>query len=178
MIGPVDFSLSSTVLSALLVALLALPVYLIVLARFPGLYGRNALQFLVSVLLMVTLWTGFVTAWSGWRRADPAEIYVGLMILGAGSLCYLEVWALLSRGYTLGLLLTLYKANRPLTEEELAQRYRGGQGLAWIVEHRLSGLLAAGLVRKREQTIALTSGLGVPIAWLYKFSTIVLGLRR
>lgn len=177
MIGWLDFSLAPTLLFALLVGA-ALPISLAIVARVSALSGRNALQFLMAFLVMIALWIALVVGWRGWKPLDLAEICVGLMILGAESLLYLNVWGLLSRGYTLGLVLTLYRAERPLNEEELARSYRGGQGLSWIMGHRLSGLIGAGLVQERDGMVTLTPSLGVPMAWLYKLSLAVLGLKR
>ena len=174
--GGLDFSLTPSILCALVVGC-ALPIYLAVIARVPMLSGRNALQFLCGLLVMMVLWIGLVALWPG-PRPDFAELCTGLMLLGAGSLFYLEVWGLLSRGYTLGLLLTLYRADRPLTEDELAQGYRGDNGLSWIMRHRLAGLVGAGLVREQGRVLTLTPILGVPVAWLYKVSILALGLRR
>ncbi len=177
MIASLDFSLTPTILYALVVGG-ALPLYLVALARLPWLSGRNALQFLTGFLAVIALWIGLLILWPGPQRPNLAELCIGVMTLGAGSLFYLEVWALLSRGYTLGLLVTLYRANRPLDEDELARSYRGGSGLSWIMQHRLSGLIGAGLVRQHGGMIILTPVLGVAVAWLYRFSILVLGLRR
>ena len=175
--GSLDFSLAPSVLYGLLVGG-AFPLCLAIICRLPQLSGHNALQFLIGFLTMTTLWGVLAAVWPGPRPPDLAEIAIGLMALGAGVLFYLEVWALLSRGYTLGLLVTLYNANRPLDEEELARSYRGGSGLSWIMQHRLSGLIGAGLVRQHGGMIILTPVLGVPVAWLFKLSIMVLGLRR
>ena len=177
MIEWLDFSLTPAVLYAL-VAGVALPVYVAVIARLAPLGGHNALQFLFGSLVMVVLWVGLVLGWPGPRSPGRAELCTGVMILGAGWLFYLEAWALLSRGYTLGLLVTLYRARRPLNEEELARSYRGGFGLSWIMEHRLSGLLGAGLVRRQDGMVALTPRLGAAVALLYKGAIRVLGFRR
>ena len=177
MIDWLDFSLTPTVLYAL-VAGSALPIYLALIARLTPFSGRKALQFLLSSVVMIALWIGLVGAGPGSHSAGRAEIGIGVMILVAESLFYLEVWSLLSRSYTLGLLVTLYRANRPLDEEDLARSYHGGSGLSWIMEHRLSGLISAGLVREEGGMVVLTPVLGVAAARLYKFSISVLGLRR
>jgi hypothetical protein len=176
-IDSLDFSLTPTVLHAV-AAGAALPMYVALIARLAPLSGRNALQFLLGCLVMLILWIGLVIVWPGPRSPGRAEVCVGLMILGAESLFYLEVWSLLSRGYTLGLLVTLHRAHRPLDEEELARSYRGGSGLSWIMQHRVSGLIAGGLVREHDGMVVLTPVLGVAAARLYKFSIMVLGLQR
>ncbi len=176
MIAPLDFSLTPAVLSAL-VAAAGLPLYLALAARVPGLAGRTATHFLIAWLAMVGIWGLGVARWPGPGRLSAPEVAVALMLLGAGSLAYLEAWGLLSRGYTLGLLLTLYRADRPLGEKDLADRYRGGEGLDWLIRHRLRGLKAAGLVREQDEVVILTPVLGVGVAWLYRLSIAFLGLR-
>lgn len=174
--GPLDFSLPPVSLYAL-VAGGGLPVYLLAATRLPFTTGRNALQFLLSCLVMAVLWLCALFLWPGADTLYFGEIIVALIILAGASLFYLELWSLLSRGYTLGLLLTLLKADRPLAEDELARLYRGGEGLVWIMRHRLSGLVRAGLVKHQEDTLTLTVFPGVLVAWLYKISIATLGLR-
>jgi hypothetical protein len=173
-IANLDFSLTFPMLSALLVAA-AMPVTMAVIARLPWLSARQALQFLVGSLATIAGWGGLLVVHSA--PLDFADTVVGVMILGAALLFYLEVWSLLARGYTLGLLLTLYRAGGAMEQDELARHYRGGEGLSWIMRHRLSGLVSTGLVRRDQDVITLTPALGVPVAWLFKVSLAVLGLR-
>jgi hypothetical protein len=174
--GTIDFTLAGPVLCAIIAALL-LPAALLATTRLPGLRGRNATQFTVSALAIWLLWGVSSLAALGGDR-PLAGIASGAMILTVATLFYLEIWALLSRGYTLGLLLTLLGAGRPLLEEELAGSYRGGGGLSWIMRHRVAGLVGARLVASDGDRIALTRWRGVPMAWCYKVSIAVLGLKR
>lgn len=175
MIARLDFSLTPPMVSAL-VAGLAMPITLAVIARLRWLSARNALQFFVGSLVTFTVWAGIVIVQSGTAPPALADICVGVMILGTAALFYLEVWSLLSRGYTLGMLLTLYRAGGSLDEDELALRYRGGEGLSWIMRHRLSAMVQAGLVRHEDGVVRLTRALGVPVSWLYRVSIAILGL--
>jgi hypothetical protein len=100
------------------------------------------------------------------------------MALADSMLVYLEIWGLMSRGYTLGIILTLYNAGRLLSEAEVSRSYRGGEGLAWIMCHRVGGLMAAGLVAKRNEDLVLTPLRGRIVAHLYRISIFVLGVRR
>lgn len=172
----IDYSVSFPTFLALILGC-AMPFYLFFAARVPILAGRNALQFLVTFLFMLLSWGGLVLLVSRSTAIDIMETVIALCILGSASLFYLEVWALLSRGYTLGLLLTLFLTGRPLTEQELASSYHGGDGLGWIMEHRLSGLSAADLVTIQDGIVSLTQS-GALIARLYRFSVSVLGLRK
>lgn len=175
MIGGLDFSLTMPMRNALGMAA-AMPIVLAAVARLPWWSGRNALQFLVGSLVTLAIWSGLLVVQRGAAPLDVMDIGVSLMMLGAASLIYLEVWSLLSRGYTLGLLLTLYRAGGALDHEELARRYRGGEGLSWIMRHRLTAMLHTGLIRQQGDVIVLTPMLGVPVAWLYKVSVEILGL--
>ena len=145
MIGHLDFGAGAAVLISLLAAVL-FPVVLAVLSRLPGLRDRNALQFFASSVVVVGFWAVALHAHGG-PAATGAELVTSFMILAGAFLVYLEAWALLSRGYTLGLLLTLFRGKCPMTDAELATGYRQGQGLGWIMRHRLGGLLSARLVR-------------------------------
>jgi hypothetical protein len=174
--GTIDFTLASPVLCAIVAALL-LPAVLLAATRLSGLRGHNAAQFAGGALAIWLLWGGSSLAALA-RSQSLADIASGAMILTVATLFYLEVWALLSRGYTLGLLLTLLGAGRPLREDELAREYRGGGGLSWIMRHRVAGLVATRLVASDGDRIALTRWRGLPVAWCYKISIAVLGLKR
>jgi hypothetical protein len=169
-----DFSVSSPILYAL-AALALQPIFLLALTRYKAVSGRNAAQFGLSFATVILVWSGLMAVS---RQATNEELAAGLMVVAAGELFYLEIWALMSRGYTLGILTTLLLAGRPLEDAEVAARYRGGDGLSWIMEHRLRGLIAAGLVTKRGNVLVLSPLLGVATARLYRLTVRVLGLRR
>ena len=157
-----DFSLAPSVAAALAIGL-AQPVYLFALARIPLLFGRNALQFLLGALVGLLLWMLFVR---------PISI-LELMALGLPLLVYLAIWGLMSRGYTLGILLTLHGAGRPLTAAEIRAAYRGGDGLDWILRHRSRAMVAAGVLQGDRLTPR-----GALVARLHALSVAALGLRR
>jgi hypothetical protein len=170
-----DFGIAGPLLAALAVCLLH-PLNLWIVVRFPPLAGRQALQFLISVLVAAALWLGTVLAVPRLHPSGFADAAIALMALGAGALVYLEIWGLMSRGYTLSVLLTLHQAGRPLDAGEIAEGYRGGDGLDWIMRHRLAGLVAAGLVERRGDRLALTAVRGVLVARLYRLCVGALGL--
>jgi hypothetical protein len=175
--GQLDFSLSSPLAAALLIGG-SMPIVLYAFGHAPGMAARYALRFTLTIVLSLAIWLLVIILMPDARPAGIAEALVALMAIGGFGLLYLEAWALLSRGYTLGLLLTLLKADRPLTPDELAQRYRGGQSLSWIMQHRLEGLVRAGLVRRTGAMLVLTTPRGRVVAWLYKATIVVLGLGR
>jgi hypothetical protein len=173
-IGHLDFTAGAAVLTSLVAAAL-FPALLAVLSRLPALRDRNAQQFLASSVIVVGLWV-IALLLPGVPGSTALELATSLMILAGALLVYLEGWALLSRGYTLGLLLTLYRAARPMTDAELASSYRQGQGVGWIMRHRLGGLMSTRLVRRQGDHIVLTPT-GAVIGVLYRAAVAVLGLK-
>jgi hypothetical protein len=167
--GALEFA-ASTPISAALGVIAGTPFALAALARIAPLRGRNALQFALVVLAGFGAWLLSATP------AAAAELLYGFLLLVAAELFYLEIWGLLSRGYTLGVLATLHAAGRPLSAAEIAARYRGGESLDWVMRHRMGGLVAARLVSASGDRLALTAP-GVAVALGYRAATALLGLR-
>lgn len=172
-----DFSLTAALVAALAIGVLQ-PLYLLAATRLPGMANHYSRQFLVSSLIAVALWAAALLAIPALRPSDIGEVVIGLMILACGMLGYLEVWGLLTRGYTLGILRTLLEADQPLRADEIARRYRGGDGLDWLMRHRIDGLSSARLVVRQGPHLALTGFWGLAVARLYRAAVVVLGLRR
>jgi hypothetical protein len=158
---------------------LVFPVTLFLTTRLPRLKGKNALQFLLAALIQAGLWLcGSLFMPEPLSSSNPADWIPGALTIGSALLLWLEAWALLSRGYTLSMLLVLLRAAKPLAIEELARRYRNGVGLGWIMQHRLGGLRAAKLVRKEGEEVVLTPRRGFMVAAAYQVAITVFGLRR
>ena len=171
-----EFTMPGAVIAAFAVSV-GLPVCLLVIARLPPLAGHNAVQFLISVMIAIAAWAGALLLVPAARPTGAVEIIIGAMVIGSAVLVYLEIWSLLSRGYTLALIVTIHQAGGLLTAAELARRYRGGEGLEWIMRHRLAGLEAAGLVQRTGDQLVLTPRLGRAAAWSYRVAIALLGLR-
>ena len=176
MMGTLDLSLSTPVLWALAAAA-CFPFLLAGVARAPRFSRRNALQFLVASVATTGGWAALSYATTA-DGASAWDLAIGAMLLMDALIVYLEVWALLSRGYTLGMLLTLYRASGPLDELSLAKSYRTGEGLGWIMKHRLQGLKRTGLVTTDHGRVRLTRALGAAAACLYLITRRILGLRQ
>jgi hypothetical protein len=172
-----DFSITPPLIAAFVLAGLN-PAWLAALARLPGLCGRNPLQFLLSTSLSFAAWAAYLLYATRSQAIGVSDVLLGFMAMAAATLVYLEIWALLSRGYTLSLLLALLRAEGPMSAEALAAVYRGGEGLSWVFRHRLSGLVKAGLIERANGTLMLKAPLGVTIAVAYKGCIAFLGLKR
>jgi hypothetical protein len=174
MIGHLDFTAGPAILAALVAAAL-FPAVLALLSRLPRLRARNALQFLATSVTIVVLWV-IALCVPGLRASSAAELATSFMMLASALIIYLEIWALLSRGYTLGLLLTLFRGKAPMSDAQLAASYRQGEGVGWIMRHRLGELLSARLVRRQGDRVVLT-GAGALIGILYRAAVATLGLK-
>ncbi|MEM9204758.1 MAG: hypothetical protein AAGA88_00360 [Pseudomonadota bacterium] len=175
--GTVDFSLTGTLLAALIIGALQ-PFFLWPITRVRALSGRNPVQFLWSVVAVVALWLVLILTLSPLKPQGCADVIVGLFALSGAALLYLEIWGLMSRGYTLSILIAMLDAKVPVSPDEIARRYRGGDGLDWIMRHRLGGLEGAGMVERDGDRITLTNPSGLFVARLYALCIAVLGLRK
>lgn len=177
MTGAMDFSLSHSLASALVLGLLQ-PAFLLATTRLPALSGKNASQFLAAIAASYGFWVLLILSAPDFRPDSLAEFVVGTMAIAGAALVYLEIWGLLSRGYTLGVLLTLHRAGRSMSPPEIAASYRGGDGLDWIVHHRIGGLESSGMVRRSGNRLALSSFPGAFIGRLHRLAITILGLRH
>lgn len=176
MLTGLDFSISYPV-QCTWVAVAFFPVTLIIMARLTPLVGRNALQFLLSFVVTTTFWLLTLFFLIQKSQTIDLESFLTSFFLYSGLLLvYLEIWGLLSRGYTLGLLLTFYKSRTALSAKEAAASYRGGEGLDWLIKHRFSGLISAKMIKVQDDKVILTAR-GTVIAYLYKLAILFFGLR-
>lgn len=176
MISGIDFSMPYPVQVTLIVSV-CFPFILMFMARIPILMGCNAHQFLYAFILTAVIWFIMIVMNGGvLLQMGHEPFWVGICLFGAIMQGYLEIWGLLSRGYSLGILLTFYKANKPLGITQLAQSYRGGEGLDWLIRHRLSGLKSSKLVTINDNQVSLTRK-GIFVTWVYQYSIRIFGLR-
>jgi hypothetical protein len=174
--GSIDFSMPAAVAASAAMAL-CFPFVLLVSARVRSLTGRHSHRFLVSALLTLGL-QGALLCIPRFSPHDRLELMASICLMAGALLFYLEVWALMNRGYTLAILRTLLEAGKPLSAEDIFRMYRAGEGLGWIMQHRIGGLCAAGLIRRESEQLTLNAGRGVMIARLYGICISVLGLAR
>ncbi len=155
-----------------------LPLFLLPITRAPTLRSRNPLQFLLGVAATVAIWIAVIALFPSARPVAVSEYVLCLMAIAGAALFYLEVWALMSRGYTLAVLQTLLEKQQPLSAAEIRALYRNGDGLDWILRHRLHGMVAARIIEQHGDHFILTPVRGVIVAKLHRVAVAVLGLTR
>lgn len=91
-----------------------------------------------------------VGSWMVWANLEtvPSALRVGAVCLFlAGCICYLELRSVLSRGYSLRILLDLIGRDNGATLEGLRSDYGNGVGMSGLVERRVKTLARVRLLR-------------------------------
>jgi hypothetical protein len=90
--------------------------------------------------------------------------FAALCLYGAGSLVYMEIRSLLSRGYSLRILLDLQKTGGTSDMENLKSRYGGGMGISGLLRKRAATLGALHLIHYQEPMVGPLTSLGKVLA--------------
>lgn len=70
---------------------------------------------------------------------------------------WLQLYNLAERGFSLRILIDIDEApDRALTREQVAVRYGGGRGIAWMLDKRIHGLVEAGLAASSDGPLRAT----------------------
>ncbi len=99
---------------------------------------------------------------------NPAAILSGLLLLLSILIFILGLWGLLTRGYSVALLVTLYSLGGKATITELEKKYSGGRGLKWLTTKRLNGLSNAKMIKIEKCKITIRKPLGLLLIKIYK----------
>lgn len=117
-----------------------------------------------TALLVVLIPTG---TWLVWERLEPipASLRVGAVCLFlAGCLVYLELRSVLSRGYSLRILLDLMGREEGETLEQLRADYGNGVGVKGLLIRRVNTLARLRLLRLHPHQIGPLTPLGRGVA--------------
>lgn len=137
---------------SLLLALLASPVLVlahITLIRFSR-QGKVRLM-MGAFFIYAALW-GFVSAYA--IGGNPlAWIISGGLLVGFLCLGYAEFFSMVSRGFSLQILVDVYR-HKTVLLEQLLEGY-GGKGMHWMIEKRIRSLELLGMMGRRGDTLFL-----------------------
>jgi hypothetical protein len=99
-------------------------------------------------------------------------IYLGFL------LGYLEFFSLINRGYSLSIMMDIFRRNTPPNAKELEHEYAGGQGLRWMLTKRVNGLTALKLVREKNGKLFLIKRWPERFARLLHRAKIIFSIQR
>jgi hypothetical protein len=142
---------------------LSLPTLIMLLSHGPGRVAAPGGRFVVAALLAVA-------GWVVWLLALPAcpldDLLASAMIMATALLVGFTLWTLVAWGFTVSLLMTLARADRPLVFDEWVRSYTGGKDVDAFARDRLGLLLRLGLARLDREQVRITAGRGRPLARL------------
>lgn len=93
-------------------------------------------------------------------EARIVPIVTGAALIVAALVFVLGVWGVLTRGYSVALLIALEGLCEPASPDVLARSYSAGRGLRWLTEKRLNGLKAAHVVAVSSDQVIITRPIG------------------
>lgn len=123
-------------------------------------YGFAAVAVVCSYLVVFT----------GLRpgSSPTLEVVSGTALILTCLIFILGFWGLLTRGYSIAMLIALERLGGSASHAELIEAYSGGRGLHWMADKRLRGLQAFGLVVVRDGWVIVTPLHGRLALWLYR----------
>lgn len=152
-----------------LLAVGLLPVYVLGLSHGPGKVRPPGRRFMIAAGLTGITWAGLMVVPAA---PDPADVVAGGLLVLTALLAGFTLWTLVAWGFTLSLLLTLARADRPQTLDQWVVGYTGGRPLTAFSQDRLGVLFRLGLAEERGGRVVMTPGRG------RRFARVVGLLRR
>lgn len=137
-----------SLLLSLLLSPLIVPLH-IILIRFSQ-RGKVRLM-MYAFFLYATLW--FSLSWYAAEGFSLSWFISGGALAGFMALGYAECFSMVSRGFSLHILVDVCR-RRSLTFEELLQGY-GGRGMDWMLKKRIDTLSMLNMVKKHGDTLLL-----------------------
>lgn len=151
---------------------MALPLLLFVYAQACSIRSAGS-RFRISCVTSVMLFLIACITVPGERHVD--DVVGGTLLLATAMLLIYVIWSLLAWGFTLTLLTTLARSERPLTEADLAAAYAKGGDLGTLAHNRLKLLLRSGLVVADDGKVIATP-IGMMIARFAIIMRLAMGL--
>lgn len=96
----------------------------------------------------------------GSGKGGATAVIAGAALLVSALIFILGFWGVLTRGYSVALLVALDRLGGCAAIDELANAYSGGRGLRWLADKRLGGLAAARVVAMEGGQVAITESVG------------------
>jgi hypothetical protein len=171
-------------LAAAIILMLVVAIHLVYLAmsRPAREDGAPMALLMFAAVGVAVLWVGIARLIvSGWITEDSGSaLSVGAIALYlAATIVYVEIRSLLSRGYSLRIVIDLMTHGNELTIEHLKSSYGNGLGVVGILAKRLATLDELRLIRVNDSQVGplttpghLLAGLGLSLRRLLKLETV------
>ncbi|MFO0802178.1 MAG: hypothetical protein U0791_03500 [Gemmataceae bacterium] len=130
-----------------------LPAFMLALSHGPWKVAAPGRRFIVAAVLTVGTWIGLIFLP---ESPNAFDVVAGALLLLTALLAGFTLWTLIAWGFTLSMLLTLARSDRPLSLPEWVAGYTGGKPLTAFARDRLGVLLMLGLATSRDGRVAMT----------------------
>lgn len=126
-----------------------------------------SMRFLVSALATVGCYTIAMMFFIAGTNCT-VQMAAGFALVIAVLIFILGFWGLLTRGYSVAILIALAEIGDNARIELVYSHYGRGKGLRWFMEKRLKGLLSFGATDEREDYVCVTPTIGAIIYLFYR----------
>lgn len=92
--------------------------------------------------------------------AETVPVITGVALIVSALVFVLGFWGVLTRGYSVALLIALNRLGGRASTGELEKAYSAGRGLRWLAGKRLEGLVAARAVVIENGQVTITPSMG------------------
>jgi hypothetical protein len=162
---PVSFSLA---------ACAALPLVLIALSHGALRIAAPGRRFLSAAGVTWLAWlAAMAVSQAGW-----VDMVSGFLLLASATLAGFTLWTLIAWGFTLSMLLALYRGGRTLSVEEWMLAHTRGKPIAAFARDRLGVLVRMSLADIRGGRVVMTDRRGRVVARIAAGLRGLFGLRR
>jgi hypothetical protein len=142
---PIDF-IPSVPVAFSLGACAALPIVLLGMSHGPWKILAPGRRFVTAAVLIWATWlAAMAIGGPSW-----VDVVTGALLLATATVAGFTLWTLIAWGFTLSMLLTLERAQGPLTIEAWAREYTRGRSLEALARDRLGLLLRLGLAEIKD----------------------------
>jgi hypothetical protein len=146
---PVEFG-------AIAVALFLAPLFVaahVILSRLHDEDAPGQNDLLLAAALYAAAWVGAALALWG-SILQLSQTIAGLATAGFVVLAYMQVYSQIGRGFSLRILVDIYRCGS-LDIPGILREYSDGRSAQWLIDKRLTGLEHAGLATRRDNSLAL-----------------------
>jgi len=113
-------------------------------------------RFLLACIATLAIY-GIILALLVGPTISIQQAVLGVGAIGVSPIVTLGLWGVLTRGYSLSLLLTLLELNGTGTRFDIERSYSGGRGLRWLMRKRLLSLERTHAITIRKDAVWLRS---------------------
>ena len=167
-----DFTPTPAVACSLAASVL-LGLFLLALSHRPCKVAAPGRRFALAVALALVCWSGLLLLFA---RLDVVDLLSAACMLATAVLAGFTLWTLVAWGFTVSLLMALYRADGPLSPADWINLYTAGKTIDAFRDDRLGLLFRLQLVRRQGDHVVAESRRGRRVARVTSLLRFLFGL--